>query len=136
MWELWKKKSWEKDALPQFLANNEHCLKFYFLPWNHIFFVLGCFWLGFENVFIFSLHATGSLCFEKMSRRWSLHKRSRYRHRVLSRISKMPVQNSDSQISTHPNLATNLLYILIPTSSNSLLCQNSLVHFNFVLEDG
>ena len=35
-----------------------------------------------------------------------------YLGRVLARISKMPVQNSNSKISAHPNLATSLLLIL------------------------
>ena len=39
------------------------------------------------------------------------------------RISKMPVQNSNSKISARSDLATNLLQILIPTIFNSLLCQ-------------
>ena len=43
--------------------------------------------------------------------------------RVLARISKMPVQNSNSKISAHPDLATQLLQILITTTFNSLLCQ-------------
>ena len=43
--------------------------------------------------------------------------------RVLARISKMPVQNSIFKISAHPDLATNLLTILIPATFNSLLCQ-------------
>ena len=47
--------------------------------------------------------------------------------RVLARISKMPVQNSHSKISTRPDLATNLLQILIPTTIDSLLCQKG--HF-------
>ena len=33
--------------------------------------------------------------------------------RVLARISKMPVQNSNFKISARPDLATNLLQILI-----------------------
>ena len=41
----------------------------------------------------------------------------------LARISKMPIQNSSSKISACPDLATNLLQILTPTTSNSLLCQ-------------
>ena len=42
---------------------------------------------------------------------------------VLARISKMPVQNSNSKISACPDLARELLQILIPTTFNSLLCQ-------------
>ena len=34
--------------------------------------------------------------------------------RVLARVSEMPVQNSISKISACPDLATNLLQILIP----------------------
>ena len=35
----------------------------------------------------------------------------------------MPVQSSNSNVSAHPNLATKLLQILIPTTVNGLLCQ-------------
>ena len=35
----------------------------------------------------------------------------------------MPVQNSDFNISVHPDLATYLLQILIPATINSLVCQ-------------
>ena len=45
------------------------------------------------------------------------------RGRVLARISKMPVQNSKFKISARPDLATNLLQILIPATINSLVCQ-------------
>ena len=41
--------------------------------------------------------------------------------RVLAR----PVQNSNTQIPASPDLATNLLQILIPTTFDSLLCQKS-----------
>ena len=34
----------------------------------------------------------------------------------------MPVQNSNSKTSARPDLATDLLQILIPTTYNSLLC--------------
>ena len=43
--------------------------------------------------------------------------------RVLARISKMHVQNSNFKISARPDLATNLLQILIPAKINSLVCQ-------------
>ena len=44
--------------------------------------------------------------------------------RVLARIFRMPIQNSISQISARPDLATTLLLqILIPTTFDSLLCQ-------------
>ena len=43
--------------------------------------------------------------------------------RVLARISKMPVQNSNFKISARPDLATYLLKILIPATFNSLVCQ-------------
>ena len=43
--------------------------------------------------------------------------------RVLARISKMPVQNSNFKISARPDLAINLLQILIPATANSLICQ-------------
>ena len=42
---------------------------------------------------------------------------------VLARIFKMPVQNSNSNISARPYLATNLLQILMTATINSLLCQ-------------
>ena len=42
---------------------------------------------------------------------------------ILSAGSKMPIQNSNSKISTRPDYATNLLQILIPTTFNSLLCR-------------
>ena len=45
--------------------------------------------------------------------------------RVLARISKMCVQNSNSKISPHPDLATYLFHMIIPTTFNSLLCQIS-----------
>ena len=35
----------------------------------------------------------------------------------------MPVQNSNFKISARPDLATNLLQILIPATINSLVCQ-------------
>ena len=41
--------------------------------------------------------------------------------RVLARDLKMPVQNINSKVSTRPELGTNLLQILIPTTFNSLL---------------
>ena len=44
-------------------------------------------------------------------------------YRVLDRILKMPVQNSNSKISAHPDIATNILQILISTTFNSLSCQ-------------
>ena len=43
--------------------------------------------------------------------------------KVLARISKMPVQNSNFKISARPDLATYLLQILIPATINSLVCQ-------------
>ena len=43
--------------------------------------------------------------------------------KVLARISKMPVQNSNFKISARPDLATYLLQILIPATFNSLVCQ-------------
>ena len=55
--------------------------------------------------------------------------------RVLVRISKMPVQNSNSKMFARPDLATNLLSILIPTRYNSLLCQKGNLHFSYVLKD-
>ena len=43
--------------------------------------------------------------------------------RVLARISKMPVQNSNFQKFARPDLATYLLQILIPATFVSLVCQ-------------
>ena len=43
--------------------------------------------------------------------------------RVIARISKMPVQNSNFKIFASPDLASYLLQILIPATFNSLLCQ-------------
>ena len=48
-------------------------------------------------------------------------------YRVLARISKMPVQNTNFKISARPDLATYLLQILIPATFNSLVCQKG--HF-------
>ena len=42
---------------------------------------------------------------------------------VFARIFKMPVQNSNTKISAHPDLATQLLQVLIPAIFDSLLCQ-------------
>ena len=41
----------------------------------------------------------------------------------LSQDFKMPVLNSNSKMSAHTDLPTNLLQILIPTTFNSLLCR-------------
>ena len=43
--------------------------------------------------------------------------------RVLARILKLPVQNNNSKISAHPEVATTLLPLLIPSTFNSLMCQ-------------
>ena len=49
----------------------------------------------------------------------------------------MSVQNSNFKISARPDLATNLLQILIPATSNSLVCQKKgNLHFSYVLEGG
>ena len=48
----------------------------------------------------------------------------------------MCVQKSNLKISAHPDLATNLLQILIPTTFNSLLCQKANLHFSSVLKNG
>ena len=42
--------------------------------------------------------------------------------RVLARTSKMPVQNSNFNISALPDLATYLIQIPIPATINSLVC--------------
>ena len=56
--------------------------------------------------------------------------------RVLARISKMPVQNSITKIYALPDLTTQLLQILTPTTFSSLLCQKGDLHFSLALEDG
>ena len=43
--------------------------------------------------------------------------------RVLARISKMPVQNSNFKMFARPDLASYLLQILLPATLNSLVCQ-------------
>ena len=43
--------------------------------------------------------------------------------RVLARISKVPVQNSNFKKFTRPDLATYLPQFLIPATFNSLVCQ-------------
>ena len=43
--------------------------------------------------------------------------------RVLARISKMPVQNSNFNISGGPDFASNILLLLIPASFHSLVYQ-------------
>ena len=43
--------------------------------------------------------------------------------RVLARISKMPVQNSNFQISARPDLDTNQFPILIPSTTDCLVYQ-------------
>ena len=48
----------------------------------------------------------------------------------------MPVQNNNFKISARPDLATDLLQILIPAISNRLVCQKGQFHFSYVLEDG
>ena len=50
----------------------------------------------------------------------------------------MPVQIRHSKISAHPDVDTNLLKIVIPTTLNSLLCQKGQITllFSHVLEDG
>ena len=45
-------------------------------------------------------------------------------NRFLARIFKMPVQNRNSKNFAGLYLATQLLSILIPTTLNTLLCQN------------
>ena len=48
----------------------------------------------------------------------------------------MPVQNSNFKISAHPDLATNILRILIPAICDSPLWQKGNFHLSYVLEDG
>ena len=50
--------------------------------------------------------------------------------RVLARILKMPVQNSRSKISTHPDLATELLQILTPTRLNIVCVKKGNLHLS------
>ena len=56
--------------------------------------------------------------------------------RVLARISKVPVQNSNFKIFARPDLATYLLKILIPAIINSLVCQKGNLLFSYVLKGG
>ena len=53
---------------------------------------------------------------------WYIQYRS-YPGRVLARISKMPVQNSNFKRNSRPDLAIYLLQILIPATFNILVCQ-------------
>ena len=46
-----------------------------------------------------------------------------YISRVLARISKVSVQDSIHKVSAHPDLATQLLQILVPATFSSQLCQ-------------
>ena len=46
----------------------------------------------------------------------------------------MSVQNSNSKLSASPDLANNLLQILVSTTFNSLLCQKGNLHY--VLKNG
>ena len=55
--------------------------------------------------------------------------------KVLARILKMPVKNSNSKMSVRPYLATQLLKFFIPSTFKSLLCQKGNLHFRNVLED-
>ena len=55
--------------------------------------------------------------------------------RVLARISKKPVQNSNFKISARPDLATYLLQILIPATINSLVCHKGHLHIFHIIED-
>ena len=50
----------------------------------------------------------------------------------------MAVQNNNSKILACPDLATDLLQILIPTIFNTLLCQKGqfTLQFSHVIEDG
>ena len=58
------------------------------------------------------------------------------RFRVLTRFVKMPVQNSTSKISVCPDLATNLLQILILTTYVNDCVKRGNLHIRHVLEDG
>ena len=48
----------------------------------------------------------------------------------------MPVQNSITKIYARPDLATQLLQILTPTTFSSILCQKGDLYFSLALEDG
>ena len=56
--------------------------------------------------------------------------------RVLARIWRMPVQNSNSKYSARPDLATNLVQILISTTFDWLFCKKDNIHSRPVLEVG
>ena len=53
-----------------------------------------------------------------------------------SRISKMPVQNSNFKISARSDLPTNLLKILILTHLIAYCVKKGTLHFNYVQGDG
>ena len=89
---------------------------------------------GIESKFFSSRQIASSkatfgkrLCIETSTSLGSLQKFEDATSRVLARISKLPAQNSNFKISARPDLATNLLQILIPTTINSLVCQKG--HF-------
>ena len=48
----------------------------------------------------------------------------------------MSVQNSNAKISVHPDLATNLLQILIPPHLITYCVRKGNLHFSYVLDDG
>ena len=48
----------------------------------------------------------------------------------------MPFQKTNFNISAHPDLATQLLQILIPTRFYSFFDKKGNLHFSHVLEDG
>ena len=48
----------------------------------------------------------------------------------------MPAQNSNSKISAHPDLATQLIQILIPTTLIVYCIEKGNLHFSHLLEDG
>ena len=48
----------------------------------------------------------------------------------------MHVQNSNSKISSHPNLAMHLIHILLPTTFKMYCVKKGILNFSYDLEDG
>ena len=62
--------------------------------------------------------------------RWVVHAQ------VLARILKMPVQNNHSKISAHPDLAYQIVKILILTTLIAYCVEKGNLHFSHALQDG
>ena len=57
-------------------------------------------------------------------------------YKVLARISKMPVQNSNSKISARPDLAMNLLQSLYQLHLTAYCVKTGSLHFSYILKNG